>query len=82
VGFALNPTLPYAWQAARDIIEIPTHPYVRITDIRNNFGRAHLPYLFRPYLLLVDQVLVTHIDQQELLGYLIGINIGLITLLE
>jgi len=29
-GFALNPTVPYAWQAACDTIEIPAHKYGRL----------------------------------------------------
>jgi transposase len=29
-GFALNPTVPYAWQASGDTIEIPAHKYGRL----------------------------------------------------
>ena len=29
-GFALNPSVPYAWQASRDTIEIPAHKYGRL----------------------------------------------------
>ena len=46
-GFALNPSVPYAWQAARDIIEIPAHKYGRINVLgfMNRQNDLH-PYLF------------------------------------
>ena len=46
-GFALNPSIPYAWQAARDIIEVPAHKYGRINVLgfMNRQNDLH-PYLF------------------------------------
>jgi transposase len=29
-GFALNPSVPYAWQLSRDVIEVPAHKYGRL----------------------------------------------------
>jgi hypothetical protein len=29
-GFALDPTIPYAWQEAGEVIELPTMKYGRI----------------------------------------------------
>jgi transposase len=46
-GFALNPAIPYAWQASRDIIEIPAHKYgrVNVLGFMNRQNDLH-PYLF------------------------------------
>ena len=46
-GFALNPTIPYAWQPARDIIEVPASKYGRINVLgfMNRHNDLH-PYLF------------------------------------
>jgi len=46
-GFALNPSIPYAWQASRDIIEVPAHKYGRINVLgfMNRRNDLH-PYLF------------------------------------
>ncbi len=46
-GFALNPTVPYAWQPARDIIEIPASKsgQINVLGFMNRQNDLH-PYLF------------------------------------
>lgn len=46
-GFSLNPAIPYAWQAARDVIEVPAHQSGRINVLgfMNRQNDLH-PYLF------------------------------------
>ena len=46
-GFALDPTVPYAWQPSRDIIEVPASKYGRINVLgfMNRQNDLH-PYLF------------------------------------
>jgi transposase len=46
VGFALDPTVPYAWQEAGEVIELPTRKYGRINVLgfmnRNNDVHAYM----------------------------------------
>ena len=46
-GVSLDPTIPYAWQAARDLIEIPAHQSgrVNVLGFMNRQNDLH-PYLF------------------------------------
>ena len=46
-GFALNPTIPYAWQPSRDIIEIPASKsgQINVLGFMNRQNDLH-PYLF------------------------------------
>ena len=46
-GFALNPTVPYAWQPARDLIELPASKsgQINVLGFMNRQNDLH-PYLF------------------------------------
>lgn len=52
-GFSLDPTIPSAWPAARDLIEVPAHPSGRV----NVFGFMNRQHDLPPY--LFDQSLHT-----------------------